>query len=74
MIGLLGGCIGGDEAAQFVFNGVDVRLYGPSSRAVERVQKILGNTRQAYRGVKPVPLLAERALTVVASAANAVLG
>lgn len=35
-----GGLIGGSQAVRSVLNGVNVRLYDPSSGAVERVQKV----------------------------------
>ncbi|MGY3538025.1 carnitine 3-dehydrogenase [Bradyrhizobium sp. USDA 4515] len=72
-VGLLGGgVIGGGWAARFLLNGVDVRLYGPSARAVERVQNILANARRAYRRLTQVTLPAEGALTVATSVADAV--
>ncbi|ANW02996.1 3-hydroxyacyl-CoA dehydrogenase NAD-binding domain-containing protein [Bradyrhizobium icense] len=74
-VGLLGGgVIGGGWAARFLLNGVDVRLYGPSDRAVERVQNMLANARRAYQRLTTLPLPAEGALTVVDSVAEAVLG
>ncbi|WP_271612245.1 3-hydroxyacyl-CoA dehydrogenase NAD-binding domain-containing protein [Bradyrhizobium sp. CCBAU 21362] len=74
-VGLLGGgVIGGGWAARFILNGVDVRLYGPSTSAVERVQKILSNARRAYRRLTQVPLPAEGALTAVSSIDDAVDG
>ncbi|MDF0498991.1 3-hydroxyacyl-CoA dehydrogenase NAD-binding domain-containing protein [Bradyrhizobium yuanmingense] len=74
-VGLLGGgVIGGGWAARFILNGVDVRLYGPSSAAVERVQKKLAKARRAYRRLTQVPLPAEGTLTVVNSVADAVRG
>ncbi|MGY3363376.1 3-hydroxyacyl-CoA dehydrogenase [Bradyrhizobium sp. GM2.4] len=72
-VGLLGGgVIGGAWTARFILNGVDVRLYGPSAGAVERVQKILLKARRAYRRLTQVPLPAEGSLTVVESVADAV--
>lgn len=72
-VGLLGGgIVGGGWAARFILNGVDVRLYGPSSGAVERVQKVLAKARRAYGRLTQVPLPAEGALTVVDSVADAV--
>ncbi|NLS74768.1 3-hydroxyacyl-CoA dehydrogenase [Bradyrhizobium brasilense] len=74
-IGLLGGgVIGGGWAARFLLNGVDVRLYGPSSAAIERVLKMLSNARRVYQQLTQVPLPAEGALTVVDSVADAVRG
>ncbi|MGY4319339.1 3-hydroxyacyl-CoA dehydrogenase NAD-binding domain-containing protein [Bradyrhizobium sp. JR3.5] len=74
-VGLLGGgTIGGGWAARFVLNGVDVRLYGRSSGAIERVQEKLANARRAYRRLTLVPLPEEGALTVVDSVADAVHG
>ncbi|TYL72421.1 3-hydroxyacyl-CoA dehydrogenase NAD-binding domain-containing protein [Bradyrhizobium cytisi] len=74
-VGLLGGgVIGGGWAARFLLNGVDVRLYGPSAIAVERVQKMLCAARRAYRQLTQVTLPAEGALTVVHSVADAVHG
>ncbi|UWU81497.1 3-hydroxyacyl-CoA dehydrogenase NAD-binding domain-containing protein [Bradyrhizobium huanghuaihaiense] len=74
-VGLLGGgVIGGGWAARFVLNGIDVRLYGPSSGAVERVQKMLANARRTYQRLTQVPLPAEGALIVVDSVADAVRG
>ncbi|SCB56074.1 carnitine 3-dehydrogenase [Bradyrhizobium shewense] len=72
-VGLLGGgVIGSGWAARFLLNGVDVRLYSPSSRAVERAQKMLANARRAFRKLTQVPLPAEGSLTVVESVADAV--
>lgn len=72
-VGLLGGgVIGGGWAARFMLNGVDVRLYGPSAGAVERVQKILLKARRAYRRLTQVPLPPEGSLIVVESVADAV--
>ncbi|WP_051448316.1 3-hydroxyacyl-CoA dehydrogenase NAD-binding domain-containing protein [Bradyrhizobium sp. WSM1417] len=74
-VGLLGGgIIGGGWAARFALNGVDVRLYGPSLGAVERVKKMLANARRAYRQLTNIPLPAEGSLTVVESVEDAVLG
>ncbi|WFU71279.1 3-hydroxyacyl-CoA dehydrogenase NAD-binding domain-containing protein [Bradyrhizobium sp. CB2312] len=74
-VGLLGGgIIGGGWAARFALNGVDVRLYGPSASAVERVKKMLANARRAYRRLTQVPLPPEGSLTVVESIADAVQG
>ncbi|WP_441258762.1 3-hydroxyacyl-CoA dehydrogenase NAD-binding domain-containing protein [Bradyrhizobium sp. 521_C7_N1_3] len=74
-VGLLGGgVIGGGWAARFILNGIDVRLYGPSRGAVERVRGTLANARQAYRRLTLIPLPAEGALTVVESVADAVRG
>ncbi|MCC8939221.1 3-hydroxyacyl-CoA dehydrogenase [Bradyrhizobium sp. Arg68] len=74
-VGLLGGgVIGSGWAARFLLNGVDVRLYGPSPSAVERVQKKLDNARRAYRRLTLVSLPPEGALTVVNSVADAVHG
>ncbi|MGY4230109.1 carnitine 3-dehydrogenase [Bradyrhizobium sp. USDA 4503] len=74
-VGLLGGgVIGCEWAARFLLNGVDVRLYGPSPGAVERVQKKLANARRAYQRLTLVPLPPEGTLTVVDSVANAVRG
>ncbi|MDH2356906.1 3-hydroxyacyl-CoA dehydrogenase NAD-binding domain-containing protein [Bradyrhizobium sp. SSUT112] len=64
--------IGGGWAARYLLNGVDVRLYGRSSRTVERVQKMLANARRACRRLTLVPLPAEGALRVVDSVADAV--
>lgn len=72
-VGVLGGgVIGGGWTARFVLNGVDVRLYGPSASAVERVQKTLDNARRAYQRLTQVPLPAEGTLRVVNSVADAV--
>ncbi|MCK1487840.1 3-hydroxyacyl-CoA dehydrogenase [Bradyrhizobium sp. 193] len=72
-VGLIGGgIIGGGWAARFLLNGVDVRLYGPSLRAVERVQNMLTNARRTYRRLTQVPLPAEGSLTIVNSVADAV--
>ncbi|MGY3361755.1 3-hydroxyacyl-CoA dehydrogenase [Bradyrhizobium sp. GM0.4] len=72
-VGLLGGgVIGSGWAARFLLNGVDVRLYGPSPRAAERVQKMLVNARQAIRKLTQVPLPPEGTLTLVDSVAKAV--
>lgn len=72
-VGLLGGgVIGGGWAARFVLNGVDVRLYGRSPGAGERVQERLEKARRAYRKLTQVPLPTEGALTVVDSVAEAV--
>ncbi|MGY3079484.1 3-hydroxyacyl-CoA dehydrogenase [Bradyrhizobium sp. LM6.10] len=72
-VGLLGGgVIGGGWAARFMLNGVDVRLYGPSAGALERVEKILLKARRAYRRLTQVPLPPEGSLTVVESVADAV--
>ncbi|WP_407114559.1 3-hydroxyacyl-CoA dehydrogenase NAD-binding domain-containing protein [Bradyrhizobium sp. LMG 9283] len=74
-VGLLGtGVIGGGWAARFILNGVDVRLYGRSSSAVERVQEKLASARRAYRRLTQVPLPVEGALTVVNSIPDAVRG
>ncbi|WP_316399355.1 3-hydroxyacyl-CoA dehydrogenase NAD-binding domain-containing protein [Bradyrhizobium sp. 33ap4] len=74
-VGLLGGgIIGGGWAARFLLNGVDVRLYGPSLGAAERVQKMLVNARRTYRRLTRVPLPAEGKLTVVKSVEDAVDG
>lgn len=74
-VGLLGGgVIGSGWAARFILNGVDVRLYGPSLAAVERVQTMLVNARRAYRRLTLLPLPAEGVLTVVHSVADAVRG
>ncbi|MGY3464735.1 MULTISPECIES: 3-hydroxyacyl-CoA dehydrogenase NAD-binding domain-containing protein [unclassified Bradyrhizobium] len=67
-----GGVIGGGWAARFMLNGVDVRLYGPSAGALERVEKILLKARRAYRRLTQVPLPPEGSLTVVESVADAV--
>ncbi|WP_247772787.1 3-hydroxyacyl-CoA dehydrogenase NAD-binding domain-containing protein [Bradyrhizobium sp. 192] len=69
-----GGVIGGGWAARFILNGVDVQLYGPSSRAVERVKGMLEDARRAFRQLTMVPLPPEGALTVVESVADAVRG
>lgn len=66
--------IGGGWAARFLLNGVDVRLYGPSAIAVQRVQKTLCGARRAYRQLTQVTLPAEGALIVVHSVADAVHG
>lgn len=72
-VGLLGaGVIGGGWAARFLLNGVNVRLYGPSPGAVERVQKTLANARRAYRRLTPVQLPLEGSLTRVNSVEEAV--
>ncbi|RXH24748.1 hypothetical protein XH84_32075 [Bradyrhizobium nanningense] len=72
-VGVLGGgVIGGGWAARFILNGVDVRLYGPSARAVERVEKILLKARRAYRRLTEAPLPVEGSLMVVESVADAV--
>ncbi|WP_208639283.1 3-hydroxyacyl-CoA dehydrogenase NAD-binding domain-containing protein [Bradyrhizobium forestalis] len=72
-VGLLGGgVIGSGWAARFLLNGVDVRLYGPSPRAVERVQKMLANARRAFRKLTQVPLPPEGSLKLVDSVAKAV--
>lgn len=72
-VGLLGaGLIGGGWAARFILNGVDVRLYGPSAGAIERVQKILVKARRAYRHLTEAPLPREGALVVVESPSEAV--
>lgn len=72
-VGLLGGgVIGGGWAARFVLNGIDVRLYSPSSSAVERVKGMLNNARRAYRQLTLVPLPPEGSLLVVDSVADAV--
>ncbi|KRP88607.1 hypothetical protein AOQ73_27735 [Bradyrhizobium pachyrhizi] len=74
-VGLLGGgVIGGGWAARFVLNGVDVRLYGRSPGALERVQKMLANARRAYQRLTLVPMPAEGSLTVVKSVEDAVRG
>lgn len=74
-VGLLGsGVIGGGWAARFVLNGVDVRLHGRSSGAIERVQDRLANARRAYQRLTLVPLPAEGTLTLVDSVADAVHG
>ncbi|WP_051380707.1 3-hydroxyacyl-CoA dehydrogenase NAD-binding domain-containing protein [Bradyrhizobium sp. WSM1743] len=74
-VGLLGGgVIGSGWAARFILNGVDVRLYGPSAGAVERVRKVLVNARRAYRRLTIVPLPAEGSITVVDSVEDAVRG
>ncbi|WP_456749397.1 3-hydroxyacyl-CoA dehydrogenase NAD-binding domain-containing protein [Bradyrhizobium sp. USDA 4341] len=74
-VGLLGGgVIGGGWAARFVLNGVDVRLYVRSTRAVERVQRTLADARRAYNRLMLVPLPAEGSLTIVDSVADAVRG
>ncbi|OPY96043.1 hypothetical protein A5906_05110 [Bradyrhizobium sacchari] len=74
-VGLLGGgVIGSGWAARFLLNGVDVRLYGPSPDAVERVQKTLADARRAYRELTLMPLPPEGSLTVVESVADAVRG
>lgn len=74
-VGLLGGgIIGGGWAARFILNGVDVRLYGPSSSAAARVRKMLANARRAYQRLTLAPLPAEGALTVVDSVTDAVRG
>ncbi|MET4046138.1 carnitine 3-dehydrogenase [Bradyrhizobium sp. RT6a] len=74
-VGLLGGgVIGGGWAARFILNGVNVRLYGPSSRSVERVQKMIANARRAYRRLTLLPLPSEGSLTVVESVADAARG
>ncbi|MCP3368614.1 3-hydroxyacyl-CoA dehydrogenase NAD-binding domain-containing protein [Bradyrhizobium cajani] len=75
VVGLLGcGVIGGGWAARFILNGVDVRLYNPSPRALERAQEMLANARRAYRRLTLAPLPTEGALTVVGSLADAVQG
>ncbi|MBB4374398.1 carnitine 3-dehydrogenase [Bradyrhizobium sp. cir1] len=66
--------IGGGWAARFLLNGVNVRLYGPSPSAVERVQKMLANARRAYRRLTPLQLPPEGALTVAETVAEAVHG
>ncbi|UWU83131.1 3-hydroxyacyl-CoA dehydrogenase NAD-binding domain-containing protein [Bradyrhizobium yuanmingense] len=72
-VGLLGGgVIGGGWAARFLLNGVDVRLYGPSPSAVERVRRMLANARRAYQRLTEAPLPAEGAMTVVDSVEEAV--
>ncbi|MCK1614601.1 3-hydroxyacyl-CoA dehydrogenase [Bradyrhizobium sp. 136] len=72
-VGLLGGgVIGGGWAARFVLNGVDVRLYGPSTGAVKRVQEMLANARRAYGRLTEVPLPTEGTLTVAESVKDAV--
>ncbi|WP_081494586.1 3-hydroxyacyl-CoA dehydrogenase NAD-binding domain-containing protein [Bradyrhizobium yuanmingense] len=74
-VGLLGtGVIGGGWAARFILNGVDVRVYGRSPGAVERVQERLAKARRAYRRLTEVPLPPEGSLTVVKSVADAVHG
>ncbi|MGY3347018.1 MULTISPECIES: 3-hydroxyacyl-CoA dehydrogenase NAD-binding domain-containing protein [unclassified Bradyrhizobium] len=74
-VGLLGtGVIGSGWAARFILNGVDVRVYGRSTGAVERVQERLAKARRAYRRLTPVPLPSEGALSVVKSIADAVQG
>lgn len=74
-VGLLGGgVIGSGWAARFLLNGVDVRLYGPSPDAVERVQRTLADARRAYRELTLMPLPPEGSLTVVESVADAVRG
>ncbi|WP_247415262.1 3-hydroxyacyl-CoA dehydrogenase NAD-binding domain-containing protein [Bradyrhizobium sp. 159] len=72
-VGLLGGgVVGSGWAARFILNGVDVRLYGPSPGAVERVQRLLAKVRRAYLRLTQVPLPAEGTLTLVESVADAV--
>ncbi|MET4359273.1 3-hydroxyacyl-CoA dehydrogenase [Bradyrhizobium sp. RT9b] len=72
-VGLLGGgVIGGGWAARYILNGVDVRLYGPSVGAVQRVQRTLDKARRAYRRLTQVPLPAEGKLMVMESVAEAV--
>ncbi|EHR00837.1 3-hydroxyacyl-CoA dehydrogenase [Bradyrhizobium sp. WSM471] len=74
-VGLLGGgIIGGGWAARFILNGVDVRLYGPSNAAIERVQKVLCSARRVYRQLTQVSLPVEGTLTAVSSVADAVYG
>ncbi|WP_456840577.1 3-hydroxyacyl-CoA dehydrogenase NAD-binding domain-containing protein [Bradyrhizobium sp. USDA 4486] len=74
-VGLLGGgVIGGGWTARFILNGVDVRLYSPSTSAVDRVQKMLANARRAYRQLTEVSLPVEGTLTIVNSVADAVRG
>lgn len=74
-VGLLGGgVIGGGWAARFLLNGVDVRLYGSSPGAVERVHKNLENARRAYQRLTLVPLPPEGTLTVLDSVADTVRG
>ncbi|MDF0581962.1 3-hydroxyacyl-CoA dehydrogenase NAD-binding domain-containing protein [Bradyrhizobium yuanmingense] len=74
-VGLLGcGVIGGGWAARFILNGVDVRLYSPSSDAINRVRKMLADARRAYRRLTLVPLPNEGVLSVVDSVADAVQG
>lgn len=54
-VGLLGSAVfGGQSATRFVLNGLDVRLYGASADAVERVHKMLPNVRRAYRRLRVV--------------------
>ncbi|MGY3079454.1 3-hydroxyacyl-CoA dehydrogenase [Bradyrhizobium sp. LM6.10] len=72
-VGLLGsGVIGAGWAARFILNGVDVRLYGRSPGAAERVQKKITHARRAFERLTEVPLPAEGSLTVVDSVADAV--
>lgn len=74
-VGVLGsGVIGGGWAARFILNGVDVRVYGRSPSAVERLQERLAKARRAYRRLTQVPLPSEGSLTVVKSVADAVQG
>ncbi|MFK4496070.1 carnitine 3-dehydrogenase [Bradyrhizobium japonicum] len=66
--------IGGGWAARFILNGVDVQLYGPSSSAVERVQKRFADARRVYQRLTLATLPAEGSLTVVESVEDAVRG
>jgi carnitine 3-dehydrogenase len=72
-VGLLGGgVIGAGWAARFLLNGVDVRLYDPSSRAADSVHDVLANARRAYGRLTLAPLPAEGSLTLCSSVAEAV--
>ncbi|MEK9281043.1 3-hydroxyacyl-CoA dehydrogenase NAD-binding domain-containing protein [Bradyrhizobium sp. ISRA442] len=74
-VGLLGaGVIGSGWAARFALNGVDVRLYSPSSGAAERVKKTLVNARRAYQHLTRFPLPTAGTLTWVKTVAEAVRG
>lgn len=74
-VGVLGGgLIGAGWAARFVLNGVNVRLYSPSSGAVERVQNTLEKARRIYQRLAQFPLPVEGTLTVTNSVADAVHG
>ncbi|WP_442869568.1 3-hydroxyacyl-CoA dehydrogenase NAD-binding domain-containing protein [Bradyrhizobium sp. CCBAU 11386] len=74
-VGVLGtGVIGSGWAARFILNGIDVKVYGRSPGALERVQERLTKARRAYRRLTQVTLPTEGSLTVVKSAADAVHG